>query len=178
MKDLITLVLASLAFFFVWNSSRQNSVSTYAAGDIQLDAPVPPMVVQAIIEKIQSMKPDLAPIDTVFVNAKPDGSYNSRIMFYNTKHFFGTQYDVKAKVETDGTVNLLSLGDSAAVDTSLGYVPDKYQPWAEVQANLENQFAGALKGYKNQPPQPNLSNPTGAYSQGMTETKMNLMTRS
>lgn len=176
MKDIVILVLVVLAFFFVWNSRQ--TTSTYAAGDVQLDAPVPPLVVQAIIEKIQSMKPDLAPIDTVFVNIQPDGSYNSRIMFYNTKHFFGTQYDVNAEVSTDGSVNIRSIGDSAAVDMSLGYKPDKYQPWSDVQANLDGQFAGALKAYKDQPPQPNLVNPTGAYSQGMIETKMNLMTRS
>ena len=175
MKDLIVLVLVLLILFFVWNNKQ---ASTYAAGDIDLTAPVPPLVVQAIIEKVQSMKPDLAPIDTVFVNIQPDGSYNSRIMFYNTKHFFGTQYDVSAKVGDDGSVNILKIGDSAAVDMSLGYKPDKYQEWSDIQGNLDSQFAGALKGYKNQPPQPNLSNPSGAYSQGMTETRMNLQTRS
>ena len=175
MKDLIILVLVLLIVFFMWNKRQ---AATYAAGDVDLTAPVPPLIVQAIIEKIQSMKADLAPIDTVFVNAQPDGSYNSRIMFYNTKHFFGTQYDVSAKVGEDGSVDILKIGDSANVDLSIGYLPDKYQSWSDVQANLDGQFAGALKGYKNQAPQPNLANPSGAYSDGMIETRTNLLTRS
>jgi hypothetical protein len=124
------------------------------------------------------MKPDIAPIDTVFVNVQPDGSYNSRIMFYNTKHFFGTQYDVNAKVNTDGSVNILKIGDSATVDPTAGYKPDVYMPWVEVKDNLTNQFKGALQGYKNQPPQPSLQNISSAYGQNMILTQTNLQTRS
>jgi hypothetical protein len=177
MKDIVILVLVILVLFFLWNG-RQEKTSTYAAGDVNLSAPVPPLVVQAIIEKVQSMKPDMAPIDTVFVNIQPDGSYNSRIMFFDTKHFLGTQYDVSAKVEQDGSVNILKIGDSVSVDPTYGYKPDKYQPWVDVQKNLDAQFKGALQGYKNQPLQPNLTNISAAYSQNMISTQTNLQTRS
>jgi len=177
MKDLVILVLVILVLFFLWNG-RQEKTSTYAAGDVNLTAPVPPLVVQAIIEKVQSMKPDMAPIDTVFVNIQPDGSYKSRIMFFDTKHFLGAQYDVSAKVDQDGSVNILKIGDSATIDPTAGYKPDKYQDWTEVTTNLDAQFKGALKGYKNQPPQPNLSNIKAAYNQNMTVTQTNLQTRS
>jgi len=176
MKDIVILVLVILVLFFLWNS-RQGT-STYAAGDVDLTAPVPPLIVQAIIEKVQSMKPDMAPIDTVFVNIQPDGSYKSRIMFFDTKHFLGTQYDVSAKVDQDGSVNILNIGDSATVDPTAGYKPDKYQAWNDIQKNLDAQFKGALQGYKNQPPQPNLTNMATAYSQNMTVTQTNLQTRS
>ena len=109
MKDLVILVLTALALFFLWNGRQ---TATYAAGDVNLTAPVPPLIIQAIIEKVQSMKPDMAPIDTMFVNIQPDGSYNSRIMFFDTKHFLGTQYDINAKVNTDGSVEVLKIGDS------------------------------------------------------------------
>ena len=175
MKDLIVLVLVLVILFLLWNGRGQ---ATYAAGDVDLTAPVPPNIVQAIIEKVQSMKPDIAPIDTVFVNVQPDGSYNSRIMFYNTKHFFGTQYDINAKVNPDGSVDVLNIGDSSTVDPSAGYKPDVYMPWTEVAENLSAQFKGALQGYKNQPPQPNLVSPSVAYQQGMLETTTNLQTRS
>ena len=176
MKDLVILVLVILVLFFIWNG-RQGSASTYAAGDVSLTAPVPPLIVQAIIEKVQSMKPDMAPIDTVFVNIQPDGSYNSRIMFFDTKHFLGTQYDVSAKVDQDGSVNILKIGDSSSVDPTYGYQPDTYQTWTEVTANLDAQFKGALQVYKNQPPQPNLSNISKAYNQGMIVNQENLATR-
>lgn len=175
MKNLAILVLTVLVLFFLWNG-RQSA--TYAVGDIDLTAPVPPLVVQAIIEKIQSMKPDMAPIDTVFVNIQPDGSYKSRIMFFDTKHFLGTQYDVSAKIDQDGSVNILNIGDSAMVDPTAGYKPDQYQPWVDIQNNLDAQFKGALKGYKNQPPQPNLMNISSAYNQNMISTQSNLQTRS
>lgn len=177
MKDLAVLVLAALVLFFVWNG-RQGKKSMYAAGDVNLTAPVPPLIIQAIIEKVQSMKPDMAPIDTLFVNIQPDGSYNSRIMFFDTKHFLGAQYDVSAKVNTDGSVDILKLGDSATVDPTAGYMPDVYQPWVDVQKNLDDQFKGALKGYKNQPPQPSLQSIPAAYQQNMIMTQNNLMTRS
>ena len=102
----------------------------------------------------------------------------SRIMFFDTKHFLGTQYDVSAKVNTDGSVDILKLGDSASVDPTAGYKPDVYQPWVDVQKNLDTQFKGALQGYKNQPPQPNLSSIPAAYNQDMIVTQTNLQTRS
>lgn len=179
MKDLVILVLVILVLFFIWNGRQgKTTVSTYAVDDTTRVAPVPPLVVQAIIEKVQSMKPDLAPIDTVFVNIQPDGSYKSRMMFFNTKHFFGTQYDINAKVNDDGSVNILNIGDTNSVEATAGYKPGKYQEWVDVQKNLDSQFEGALQGYKNQPPQPNLSSVPAAYQQNMIVTQTNLQTRS
>ena len=106
MKDFVILVLVSLAFFAVLNGRNARKVSTYAVSDIDPTAPVPPVIIQAIIEKVQSSMPDMAPLETLFVNIQPDGSYNSRHMFYNTKHFYGTQYDVNAKVGSDGSVGI------------------------------------------------------------------------
>ena len=178
MKDFVILVLVSLAFIAVLNGRNASKVSTYAASDVNLMAPVPPVIIQAIIEKVQSSLPDMAPIETLFVNIQPDGSYNSRHMFYNTKHFYGTQYDVNARVGSDGSVQIVKLGDSAQIDPTAGYKPDTYQPWKSVEANLDSQFKGALVGYKNQPPQPSLTNITKAYGQNMILDESNLMTRS
>jgi len=177
MKDALILVLAALALFFVLNDRGSSKVSTYAVSDVDPTAPVPPVIVQAIIEKIQSSMPDMSPLETLFVNVQPDGSYNSRFMFYNTKYFYGTQYDVNAKVGQDGSVEIVKIGDSAQIDPTTGYQPDKYQPWTAIKSNLDAQFKGALVGYKNQPPQPNLNNLTKAYGQNMILAETNLMTR-
>ena len=176
MKDFVVLVLVALAFLAVLNQPK-SKVSTYAVTDVDPTAPVPPVIIQAILEKVQSSLPDMAPIETLFVNIQPDGSYNSRHMFYNTKHFYGTQYDVNSKVGPDGSVQVLTLGNSAQVDPSAGYKPDLYKPWKSVESNLESQFNGALVGYKKQPPQPNLANITKAYGQNMIMSETNLMTR-
>ena len=178
MKDYVILVLVALAFLAILNGRGSPKVSTYAVSDVDPTAPVPPVVVQAIIEKVLSTLPDLSPLETLFVNVQPDGSYNSRFMFYNTKHFYGTQYDVNAKVGQDGSVEILKIGDSAQIDPTAGYKPDRYQPWVDVKNNLDTQFKGALVGYKNQPPQPNLNNITKAYGQNMILNESNLMTRS
>jgi hypothetical protein len=177
MKDFVILVLVSLAFFAVLNGRNATKVSTYSVSDVDPTAPVPPVIIQAIIEKVQSSLPDMTPLETLFVNVQPDGSYISRHMFYNTKHFYGTQYDVNAKVGPDGSVQIIKIGDSAQVDSTTGYKPDMYQPWKSVEANLDSQFKGALVGYKNQPPQPNLSNITKAYGQNMILAETNLLTR-
>jgi hypothetical protein len=178
MKDFVILVLVAIAFFAVLNGRNTPKVSTYAVSDVDPTAPVPPVIIQAIIETVQRSLPDMAPLETLFVNIQPDGSYSSRHMFYNTKHFYGTQYDVNAKVGEDGSVQILKIGDSAQVDPTTGYKPDLYQPWKAVESNLDSQFKGALVGYKNQPPQPNLNNLTKAYGQNMILAESNLMTRS
>ena len=177
MKDFVVLVLVALAFVTVLNVRNAPKVSTYAVSDVNPTAPVPPVIIQAIIEKVQSSLPDMAPLETLFVNIQPDGSYNSRHMFYNTKYFYGTQYDVNAKVGTDGSAQILKLGNSVQIDPTAGYKPDVYQPWKSVESNLDSQLKGALVGYKNQPPQPNLTNITKAYSQNMILAESNLMTR-
>ena len=178
MKDFVILVLVAIAFVAVLSGRTTPKVSTYATSDVDPTAPVPPVIIQAIIEKVQSSMPDISPLETLFVNVQPDGSYNSRHMFYNTKYFYGRQYDVSAKVDSDGSVQILKLGDSSQVDSTAGYKPDVYQPWKSVKANLDSQFKGALAGYKNQPPQPNLNNLTKAYGQNMILAESNLMTRS
>jgi hypothetical protein len=177
MKDFVILVLVALAFVVVLNGRNGPKVSMYAVSDVDPMAPVPPVIIQAIIEKIQNLLPDMVPLETLFVNIQPDGSYNSRHMFYNTKHFYGTQYDVNAKVGPDGSLEIVKFGDSSQIDPTAGYKPDVYQSWKSVEANLDSQFKGALVGYKNQPPQPNLSNINKAYGQDMIMDNSNLMTR-
>jgi hypothetical protein len=176
MKDVIVLIIAAIVFFLIFN--QRQTTSRYAVDDIEQGAPVPPNIVQAIIEKVQSVKSDYVPIDTVFVNIQPDGSYKSRMLFYDTKNFLGTQFDVDASVGSDGSVSIKNLGDSSTVDPSTGYQPDLYQSWSEVQNNLSAQFQGALKGYKKQPPQPSLQNIPLAYDDHMIMSQSNLMTRS
>jgi hypothetical protein len=177
MKELIVLILVATILFLVWNG-RQTGTSGYAVGDVVKDKAVSPSIVQAIIAKFQEAMPTMEPIDTVFVNVQPDGSYNSRILFFDTKHFFGAQYDINSKVNEDGTASIINIGDSKQATPSNGYTGSTYQSWTEVQDNMSAQFKGAMAGYKNQPPQPNLDNVASAYKQNMLTTQTNLQTRS
>ena len=99
MKDIVILLLIVIVLFLVWNSRV-----TYTAPVATDNAPVPADVIQAILEKVQALKPDEYPIETLFITPQADGTYNTRFMFFNTKYFLGNQYDVKAKVSPDGTV--------------------------------------------------------------------------
>ena len=83
MKDLAILLMAGVVLFLVWNSHK---TATFMADPT---AAIPPVVTQTIIEKFLESRKDLVPIDTVFVNAQPDGSYKARILFFNSKKFLG-----------------------------------------------------------------------------------------
>jgi hypothetical protein len=170
MKDLILPILVVVVALLVFNRQPETK---YAASDVVLTAPVPPNVVQGIIAKVQMLKPDYAPIDTVFINRQTDGSYAARILFFNTKKFFGAQFDITARVATDGTIEILDIGASTQVDSGTGYKQDKYREWKDVQDNLEYQFKGALATV----PQMSLTNIPVAYQEGMIMDQSNLMTR-
>jgi hypothetical protein len=133
MKDIVIFMLVVIVAFLVWNSR----VSKYSAPVEQTgNLPVPPDVIQAIIEKVQQTKPDEYPLETIFVTPQADGSYSSRFMFFNTKLFSGAQYDIKAKVGPDGVVDILSTEPTSKIDTTTGYKPDTYKPYSDVSAGM------------------------------------------
>jgi len=175
MKDLVVLILVLMILFFIWN--RKQEVSTYSVEDAVQELAVSPEITQAILSKALKDRPELVPIDTVFINPKSDGEYHARIMFFNTEHYFGVQYDILAKVSPDGRVDILSFGDSPKTEANGGYTEGKYQEWKAVTDNLDAQFKGALEGYRNNPPQPNLVNIEGAYKSQMLTAPVNLQTR-
>lgn len=149
MKDLVVLILVALAFFFIWNGMKTTRVSSYSTEDTVQDKAISPDITQAILAKALTMKPDIVPIDTVFINQGPDNTYDARISFFNKKHFYGVQYDMKAKVDQGGSVNIISFGDSPQVEASAGYAGGSYQNWQSVTDNLNSQFQQALQGAKN-----------------------------
>ena len=162
MKGAFVLLLAGLLVFFLWNEQK----STYdpsPLSDMNQVTPLSPDIIQAIIAKAQTIKPNIVPINTVFINKQPDGTYNSRISFFNTKHFYGVQYDINSKVNSDGSVEILNVGDSPKVDANFGYTPGKYQAWSSVSDSISTQLKGALQ-------------PTGTKNELVTD--VNLQTRS
>lgn len=173
--NLIILLMAAIVGLLVWNGRQSGYTASPLGIPVDTSAPVPPEITGAILSKFQESHPDLQPIETLFINPQSDGSFNSRFMFFNTQHFFGTQYDVRAMVNKDGSVTIGQTTESAVSEPGYGYVPDSYQPYKGVTESLNAQFKQALK----QPvPQPNLGNMAQAYSSGMTVTQTNLETRS
>ncbi len=156
MKDAIILVLTAILLFLLWND-RQTGTYTASPLGIPIDtaAAIPPEITGAIVEKFQQQNPELHPIETLFVNPQKDDTFSSRFMFFNTKHFYGVQYDIQARINQDGTAEILKQSESSARDPSYGYVPDKYQPWQTIDATLDNQLKEALK---RPLPEPKLDN--------------------
>ena len=150
MKDLITVVLLLVIAFLVWNGRQ---TATYAQEPAyQTGDRVSPDVTQVIIDAVIATKDDFRPLETLFINHQGEGVYNSRFMFLNTKNYYGEQLDVQARVNQDGSVNILSQTPTAKVDYSKAYKPDRYESWEVVQNALDAQLKDALSKPVSVPP--------------------------
>ena len=66
--------------------------------------------------------------------------YNARIIFLNTRGYFGVQYDVQA--EANGKIlNMNMQAHPNALGPFMGYTEDKYESFDDIQAVLDKQFA-------------------------------------
>ncbi len=142
MKDIVTIVLLATAVFLLWNGRQRETYDAEMAGTT--GERVSPDVTQVIIEKIRTLSPDIQPLETLFINHQGDEVYNARFMFMNTKHFYGTQYDVQARINPNGTVDLLALTGTARAEYSNAYKPDRYESWETIQNSLDEQLKQAL----------------------------------
>jgi len=153
MKDLVLLLLVVIILFLIWNGRQVARYGTSPAPGPAgpSDAPVSPDVTQVILEAIQ--KSAGYPLETLYIKSLGDNTYDARFMFFNTENYFGTQYDVKARVMPNGTVTVLSRSETATTGDAENpaYVPDKYQPYEMIEANLDRQLSDALKANKGTP---------------------------
>ena len=138
-QDLLLFLLLAIFGFLIWN--RTNG-ETFV--DVSADKPVVPATIQTIINAIQAKVPDLYPIQTVYINPfeGDQGSmiYNARIMFLNTRGYFGVQYDVKA----DARGNVLEMTEQPTPDMTgpfMAYTGDGYEKFEDIQTVLDQQFA-------------------------------------
>jgi hypothetical protein len=149
-KSLILILIALLFIMFFWKGAEADGYD--AVGDQKQS--VHPDIIQVIIEKIQKAKPDEYPLETLFINKTGTDSYSARFMFMNTQGYFGTQYDVQAKVYEDGTVNVVNMTDTAQIDKFdagfTGFRPDTYQKYEDINANLDSQLKSAIENYRAQ----------------------------
>jgi hypothetical protein len=154
MKDLILTLLVAIVLFLIWNGrqvARYSGASPAPSPSVPSDAPVSPDVTQVILESIQ--KTAGYPLETLYIKNVGDDTYDARFMFFNTEKYFGTQYDVKAHLNSNGSVNIISQSETAMTGDSdnPAYVPDKYQPYEMIESNLDRQLQDALKANKGTP---------------------------
>lgn len=148
-KAIIVLMCMTILYLIL---VRTTGLTSY----VQTDAAIAPEITQSILNTVLSSAKDFVPLDTVFNNRQADGTYLSRFMLYNTKHFFGKQVDIQSRINPGGSVSILNMSNSVQVDTNTGYKGDEYQPWHDIEDNLNGQFNAALASYKSNPPQPRL----------------------
>jgi hypothetical protein len=138
---LIIFVMLAIFGFLIWNR-----VSSETFVDVSVSKSVAPATIQTIVNAVQARIPDLYPLQTVYINPM-EGSqgstmYNARILFLNTRGYFGVQYDVQA--DADG--NLISVTGQVQPEVNgpfqaFGEMTDKYQDFESIEAVLDQQFA-------------------------------------
>jgi len=145
MKDIVVFLLLAILGFLLWN--RGVFVSGESFTNVSDKKSVSPATIQTIINAIQAKNPDVYPVQTIYVNAmegdQGSAMYNARIMFINTRGYFGVQYDIKA--DMDG--NILELSEQpqpgmGAADVFEAFGSgDSYTTFEDTQAVLDKQFA-------------------------------------
>ena len=120
---------------------------------------ISPNIIQVIIEAIQKDEPWMQPVETIYITPKTQSQagvvYEGRFLFLDTRGFYGVQYDVGATLSPGGNVTIVSKTASSAPDRSgpfQSYAPDKYQPFADVQADLSQQLGAVLQASRELPP--------------------------
>ena len=152
MKDFTIVLLIGILAFMVWNKNNKGG-----EGFTEAQTAVSPSTIQSIVNSIQARDPDIYPVQTIYINPM-DGDqgtklYNARIMFINTRGYFGIQYDVQADAEG----NIVNLSEQpmpgiGAADIFQGYKNDGgYTTFEDTQKVLDQQFAGLktqVQGYQ------------------------------
>lgn len=153
MRNLILVLLVAIVLFLIWNDRQ---VARYSDGPSPAptgpsDAAVSPDVTQVILEAIQQKAG--YPLETLYIKNVGDDTYDARFMFFNTEGYFGTQYDVKAHINSNGSVNIISQSETAKTGDgdNPAYVADKYQSYDMIESNLDRQLQDALKANKGTP---------------------------
>lgn len=152
--DIVILgsVAAILGILFLNNNSM-------TSGFAEATTPqVPPSVIQVIIEALQKQEPWLQPVETIYITPKSGAqsgiTYDVRMLFLDTRGFFGVQYDVTAGVSPAGGVQILSKTTSSSPDRSgpfQSFAPDKYQAYDDINQSLNEQLNSVLVASRQLP---------------------------
>lgn len=114
------LILIILALIFAWMFLGKKSPQTRGYSDESIDG----VLIQKILMATKKqLPPGYEPIDTVYVNRKSDGTVESRFMFLDLGKYSGIQYDVKANMNSDGSVSVSSVETSLPSELEAAYKP-------------------------------------------------------
>lgn len=142
MKDIVVFLLIAILGFLLWN--RDNLIKGETFTDA--DKSVAPATIQTIINAIQAKDPDVYPVQTIYIHPQVGSSgssvFDARIMFINTRGYFGIQYDVQA--DADGNILSMSEQPMPGIGASDVFQPfgktDTYTTFEDTQVVLDKQF--------------------------------------
>jgi len=101
-----TLAIVMLVAALAW-TLRGKVEMLEAAPPLGQDT-VPASAIQAILKEVVKQKPNLYPLDTVFV--RPEGSMIvGRFLFMDRTNYSGIQYDVKAELLGDQQIRVTDM---------------------------------------------------------------------
>jgi hypothetical protein len=142
MKDIVVFLLLG---FLLWN--RGVFMNGEAFVNVSDQKPVNPATIQTIINAIQAKNPDVYPVQTIYINSmqgdQGSAMYDARIMFVNTRGYFGVQYDIKA--DSDGNILEMSEHPQPGIGAADVFEPfgpsDSYTTFEDTQVVLDKQFS-------------------------------------
>ena len=99
------------------------------------------LVQKLLLATKKKLPPGYEPIDTLYVDRKPDGTVNARFLFLNLGKYSGIQYDVTANMNANGTVEITAMSTSVPSNLEAAYrpfLPD--QQFADYQSIKSSDF--------------------------------------
>jgi hypothetical protein len=101
-----TLAIVLLVAGLAW--TLKGKVEMLEASPVLSQDTVPASAIQAILKDVVRQKPNLYPLDTVFV--RPEGSMIvGRFLFMDRTNYSGIQYDVRAELLGDQQVRVTEM---------------------------------------------------------------------
>jgi|694.fasta_scaffold01535_22 hypothetical protein len=113
------LILLLLVFVFL-TVFEKKSTQKRGYSDESVDGI---LIQKVLLATKKQLPPGYEPIDTVYVNRSSDGTVSARFLFLNLGKYSGTQYDVTANMNADGTVTIQSIDTSVPSELEAAYKP-------------------------------------------------------
>lgn len=105
---------------------------------------VPSSAIQAVITKVTGDRPELFPLDTVFVDS--DGSsITGRFLFLDKRDYSGVQYDITATLMGDSQVSITSMKTTVNPNLDGPFLPygkASYINYKDVKSSVDAQISG------------------------------------
>jgi len=138
MRLLLVLLLVAAV---VWSlrSSKEG-----LANPVVQNQTVPASAIQAVITKVTGDRPELFPLDTVFVDS--DGSsITGRFLFLDKRDYSGVQYDITAALMGDSQVSITSMKTTVNPNLDGPFLPygkASYIKYKDVKSSVDAQISG------------------------------------